>query len=129
MNYKFPPQARLLRENDFRQVYRHGEKYHSHPLYIRAWKRPENRLEEGPPGRGSRLGLSIGRKVGPAHVRNQWKRYIREAFRLNRHRLPDAYDLIIGVSWDATPDGMKEVEEAFERFIQKLRQENTESRS
>lgn len=120
MNYTFPRQARLLNEHDFRQVYRHGNKYYVSPLYVRAWRRPEHRIEGEPPGRGSRLGLSIGRKVGPAHVRNQWKRYVREAFRLNRHKLPDAFDLIIGVEWDAIPDHMKVVEDAFQQLVHKL---------
>jgi ribonuclease P protein component len=59
--------------------------------------------------------------VGPAHVRNQWKRAIREAFRLHRHKLPGAYDLVIGVEWGCTPEDARRVEEAFLRLIERLK--------
>ena len=43
----------------------------------------------------TRLGLSIGRKVGNAAVRNRWKRTIREAFRRNRNALPTGIDIVV----------------------------------
>jgi ribonuclease P protein component len=43
----------------------------------------------------SRLGLSVSRKVGRAHVRVRWKRLLREAFRLHQHELPPGLDVIV----------------------------------
>lgn len=42
-----------------------------------------------------RLGLSIGRRVGPAVLRQRLKRRLREAFRQEQHDLPGAYDIVI----------------------------------
>lgn len=45
-------------------------------------------------GVGPRLGLVVGRKVGPAVRRNRVKRLLREFFRRHQERLPSA-DIII----------------------------------
>lgn len=52
----------------------------------------------------TRLGLSIGRKVGNAVVRNRWKRIIRESFRRNQFALPQGLDLVVRPRKGAEPD-------------------------
>lgn len=49
----------------------------------------------------SRIGLAVAKRVGTAPVRNRWKRWMREAFRLNRHRLPRGFDMVIRPRKDA----------------------------
>jgi ribonuclease P protein component len=109
--FAFPRQARLSGEAEFRRVYRGGRRLKSFPLRVHALRRPEGQ---------SRLGLAIGRKVGRPAVCNRWKRAVREAFRLNRHRLRAPYDLVVSVSWEAEPGQVGAVGEAFERVIADL---------
>ena len=54
----------------------------------------------------TRLGLSVGKRVGNAVVRNRVKRLVREAFRLSQRDLPPGLDLIVAV-WPHT-DGTLE---------------------
>lgn len=42
-----------------------------------------------------RLGITVTKKVGNAVIRNRLKRFAREYFRLNRHRINNHLDLII----------------------------------
>src|SRR5262245_50732213 len=50
-----------------------------------------------------RLGLSVSRRIGPAVVRNRWKRLLREAFRLERTKLPAGIDLVVVPRQGASP--------------------------
>lgn len=42
-----------------------------------------------------RLGVTIPKKTGNAVVRNQWKRWIREAFRTQQDALPKGFDFVV----------------------------------
>ena len=47
------------------------------------------------PERESRLGVTVTRRIGNAVQRNRVKRRVREFFRLHRHELQPAHDLLI----------------------------------
>src|SRR5829696_2395957 len=76
---------RLRRPADFQRV-RAMRRSWGHPLLV-LYAAPND-------GQVTRLGISVGRRVGKAVVRNQVKRRVREAV---RHRYPDVlpgHDLV-----------------------------------
>ncbi|MFM7108117.1 MAG: ribonuclease P protein component [Planctomycetaceae bacterium] len=94
----FPRAARLLRPADFTGVYGRRKSASAGPIVVYA---APNRCADG----GTRLGLSVSRRIGNAVVRNRWKRRIREAFRAVRGRLPPGNDLVVVVRSAAVPVG------------------------
>jgi ribonuclease P protein component len=79
--------GRLSRSADFDRVYRDGRSHAGRYLIVYSFPRAG---EDGP-----RLGVSVGRKVGGAVVRNQVKRLLRDAFWACADELPDGYDFVI----------------------------------
>jgi len=84
----FRARHRLSRDRDYQRVYDARVRTGRGPLLVFA--RP-NDLP------WSRLGLSVGRRVGKAVARNRIKRRLREAFRLLRPHCPAGYDLVVHV--------------------------------
>jgi ribonuclease P protein component len=109
--FAFPRRARILQEREFRRAYAKGARMTAFPLRFCALRKAE-----GP----SRLGLAVSRKAGNAVARNRWKRAVREAFRLNAHRLRVPVDLVVSVCYEATAADVARVGEAFERLIASL---------
>ena len=86
--FRFPRSRRLLRPEQFVQVYGSGRSKRVGPLVVHALP---NELEY------CRMGLSVSRRVGNAVQRNRIKRRLREAFRHLQGDLPGSYDLVITV--------------------------------
>ena len=81
-------------------------------LVVNAMARPVRNDE-------SRLGLSIGRVFGNAPRRNRLKRLIREAFRLEQHRIPAGLDLVVRPRKDSDPT-LAMVRQSLCRLAQRL---------
>ncbi len=44
---------------------------------------------------GNRLGITVSKKLGKAHVRNRTRRRIREVYRLNEEKFRPGWDIVV----------------------------------
>ena len=89
---RFPKNERLLKRGDFVNLNRSGVRhYTAHFVVIHK----KNDLGV------TRLGITVGKKVGKAVKRNRIKRLIREFFRQNKSDLVQGQDIAIIVKRDA----------------------------
>lgn len=84
--FGFSKQFRIRSDADFQAAYNRRRSAADTTLIVYAC---ENHLTH------SRLGRSVSKKVGNAVTRNQWRRLIREGFRLSRADLPSGYDFVV----------------------------------
>ncbi len=79
---------RLRAHQDFRRVRSTGRAW-SHPLVVLL-------AAPGPdPAGATRVGISVGRRVGKAVKRNRVKRRLREAVRARYGELPAGWDVVV----------------------------------
>ncbi|HTU24422.1 MAG TPA: ribonuclease P protein component [Pirellulales bacterium] len=116
MSERFLAAYRVKHPRDFRRAYDRRASVSDSLLVVYA---APNGLEH------PRLGLSVSRKVGGAVVRNRWKRCLREAFRLNRARLPDGIDLIV-IPRAATVPPPGELQASLARLAQRAARKSEE---
>lgn len=84
--FVFTKAERLLKRSEYLYVSRFGQKVQNE--HFQAIFSP-GRYER------TRLGVTLTTRVGRAVVRNRIKRYIREFFRLNKHRIAGNWDINI----------------------------------
>jgi len=99
---RFSAAMRLSGQRAFARVFAARTTASNGILVVHLARRPA----EEPPRPGVpavRLGLSVSRRVGSAVARHQWKRRIREAFRLSQHNLPSGHDFVVVVRGRVPP--------------------------
>jgi ribonuclease P protein component len=79
----FPKKDRILKRYEFLEFYASGKAVHSSG-FILVYKRGKSE--------GSRIGITVSRKVGHAVVRNKIKRRVREYYRLRRMAAAKSWD-------------------------------------
>lgn len=102
----------IKKNRDFKSLYRSGKSSVNPYLVIYCRK---NRRGE------SRLGISVGTKVGKAVCRNRVRRRIREAYRLSEEKIRPGYDLIIVARVRAASAAYRDIESALLQLCGKLR--------
>ena len=84
----FRPADRLLRSREFEYVLRHGRRTTASQFVMLT-----SASQSSPPRR--RLGITVGKRVGNAVVRNHVKRRVREWFRASRKHLTSETDVVV----------------------------------
>ncbi|MBW2028359.1 MAG: ribonuclease P protein component [Deltaproteobacteria bacterium] len=107
-SFSFSKRERILRRRDFIRLYRKGSIYHTAHFKISFM---ENGLDV------TRLGITVGRRVGNAVRRNRIKRLVREVFRLHKAGFPKGYDLIVTAKRGAADLGFRDVERELSEFL------------
>ncbi len=77
-----------IKDNDeFQHVFKHGKSFANRQLVIYYIKKSEQQH--------FRIGVSVGKKIGNAVMRNQIKRYLRQAFHELDEKVLPTYDIVI----------------------------------
>lgn len=101
-----------LKENHlFRRLYSKGKSAASPALAV--YVRPNHH-------RRSRLGVTVGTKVGKAVRRNKVRRRIREAYRIHEDRMAPGFDMVVVARVRSAHAPYAEVERDLLRLLSKL---------
>jgi ribonuclease P protein component len=116
---RHPKRGRLSRSAEFERVYRQGRSVGNRFLVLYSFPRSS----AGEPADGTRLGVSVSRKVGGAVDRNKVKRLLREAFGTLSSRLPPDQDIVVVARPEvrelAERDGLEGVRGALAELVEK----------
>ena len=113
---------RLSRSAEFDRVYRHGQSAASRHLVVYAFPRTAEAGTTAGNVDGARLGVSVGRRVGGAVVRNRVKRLLREAF-WSLTEVPLDHDYVIVARADARGLAERDGLEGLQRELAELMEE------
>src|SRR4030042_2773946 len=100
--FAFSKSVRVLNRKDFVNLNRFGQKLRTAHFTVFWAKNGVDR---------SRLGITASRKVGGAVVRNRFKRFVREVFRLHKGFFPAGCDIVVSARKSADDLDFRKVRE------------------
>lgn len=106
-----PRGHRLTRSGDYASVRRSGRS-RAHPLLILA-AAPNG-------GKATRVGFTVGKKIGTAVTRNRVKRVLREAARSRLARVRPGYDVVLIARPEAAGAGLATVSAALDLLFRRM---------
>jgi ribonuclease P protein component len=115
-----PKRRRLSRSAEFDRVYREGRSKANRYLVLYTFPRGTSAPAASDAGEGTRVGVSVSRKVGGAVERNRVKRVLREAFWERADRLPPDHDFVIVARPDARELAERDGTEGIGRALDEL---------
>ena len=92
MKFNFAATKVLLKNTEFRLVYRRGKSYANKLLVLYVFNNKKNVNEENL--QYNKIGISVSKKVGNSVVRSRSKRLIYESYRLNIKDVKTGYDFV-----------------------------------
>jgi len=105
--FTLPKRGLLQKNKSFQAVYRMGKSYANRQLVLYILPNNSGRR---------RVGFAAGKRLGNAVKRNRVKRLLREAYRLNQHRLTTSFDIIVVGRQSITDEKLPAVAAAFEHL-------------
>ncbi|MCA0972346.1 ribonuclease P protein component [Halobacillus litoralis] len=78
---------RIKKNEEFQKIFKHGQSFANRQLVVYYQKKSDQKH--------FRIGLSVSKKIGNAVLRNQVKRYLRQAFLEMEEEIRPDYDLVI----------------------------------
>ncbi|MCJ7785182.1 MAG: ribonuclease P protein component [Desulfobacterales bacterium] len=101
-SFRFRKKERITEPQDFRRVMKLGRRNSSRNFMLFIQESEET---------FHRLGIVVKKEIGPAAFRNRMKRYIREFFRLHKHKINGSYDIILMIKKGCSLNRYQEAEE------------------
>ncbi|NGX62800.1 MAG: Ribonuclease P protein component [Candidatus Anoxychlamydiales bacterium] len=87
LNFSFPKKLKIRKKLEYKSLYKSCIRLKGSNIYLDY--RFNEKLEL------PRIGITISSKTAKAHLRNKFKRIIKEIFRLNRHKLNKSLEIHI----------------------------------
>lgn len=101
---------RIKKSEDFNKIIRKKKSFANRQFVIYYSENKENRH--------IRLGISVSKKLGKAHIRNKMKRYVRECIN-TRKKILKNYDIILIVRQGAINSSFKEFDKSINHILTK----------